>query len=129
MMDRNLDTYDFIVIGGGSAGCVVAGRLSESGRYRTLLLEAGGPDNYPWIHIPMGYAKLYANPRLNWYFSSEPESELNNPPLFQPRGKVLGATGSIKRMIYMWGQHEDFDGSQQLGRKRLGEGDALTYLQ
>jgi choline dehydrogenase len=128
MMDRNSQSYDFIVVGGGSAGCVVAGRLSESGRYRTLLLEAGGPDSYPWIHIPMGYAKLYANPRVNWCFSSEPEPELNNRRLFQPRGKVLGGTGSINGMIYMRGQPEDFDGWRQLGCEGWGYREVLPYF-
>ena len=80
------------------------GRLGETGKYKTLLLEAGGKDTYPWIHIPMGYAKLYANPAVNWCYSSEPEPELNGRRLFQPRGKVLGGTGSINGMIYMRGQ-------------------------
>src|SRR5215472_5198155 len=72
------ETYDFIVTGAGSAGCAVAGRLSETGRYRVLLLEAGGRDSYPWIHIPLGYTKTFANPRYNWMFESEPEKELND---------------------------------------------------
>ena len=77
-----LETFDYIVVGAGSAGCVVAGRLGETGKYKTLLLEAGGKDTYPWIHIPMGYAKLYANPAVNWCYSSEPEPELNGRRLF-----------------------------------------------
>ena len=83
-------TYDYIVTGAGSAGCVVASRLSESGRYRVLLLEAGIRDSNPWIHIPIGYTKAYANPRINWMFDSAPEKELNGRTLYLPRGKVLG---------------------------------------
>ena len=75
----NGESFDYIVAGAGSAGCVVAARLSESGRYRVLLLEAGPKDTSPWIHVPMGYAKLFANPRLNWMFESEPEPELERP--------------------------------------------------
>src|SRR3984893_14682383 len=95
------DTFDFIVTGAGSAGCAVAGRLSESGRWRVLLLEAGGRDSNPWIHIPLGYTKTFTNPRVNWMFESEPEKELNNRSLYQPRGKVLGGTSSINGMVYM----------------------------
>jgi choline dehydrogenase len=109
------DTYDFIVAGAGSAGCAVAGRLSESGRWRVLLLEAGGRDAYPWIHIPLGYTKTFANPRYNWMFESEPEKELNNRTLYQPRGKVLGGTSSINGMVYMRGTSTDYDGWRQRG--------------
>src|SRR6516164_2002236 len=109
------DTYDFIVTGAGSAGCAVAGRLSESGKYRVLLLEAGGRDSNPWIHIPLGYTKTYANPRYNWMFESEPEKELNNRTLYQPRGKVLGGTSSINGMVYMRGTSTDYDGWRQRG--------------
>src|ERR1700674_4378400 len=97
------EIYDFIVTGAGSAGCPVAARLSESGRYRVLLLEAGGVDRNPWIHIPLGYTKTYTDPRVNWMFDSEPEKELNGRTLYQPRGKVLGGTSSINGMVYMRG--------------------------
>jgi choline dehydrogenase len=109
------DTYDFIVTGAGSAGCAVAGRLSEGGRWRVLLLEAGGQDNYPWIHIPLGYTKTFANPRYNWMFETEPEKELKNRTLYQPRGKVLGGTSSINGMVYMRGTPVDYDGWRQRG--------------
>jgi choline dehydrogenase len=114
-MPTAYDTYDFIVTGAGSAGCAVAGRLSESGRWRVLLLEAGGRDLNPWIHIPLGYTKTFANPRYNWMFESEPEKELNNRTLYQPRGKVLGGTSSINGMVYMRGTSSDYDGWRQRG--------------
>src|SRR5271168_4379749 len=95
--------YDFIVTGAGSAGCAVAARLSESGRYRVLLLEAGGRDANPWIHIPMGFYKLFADPQVNWMYESEPEENLAGRALYQPRGKVLGGTSSINGMVYMRG--------------------------
>ncbi|MGH7062678.1 MAG: GMC family oxidoreductase, partial [Stellaceae bacterium] len=109
------DTYDFIVTGAGSAGCAVAGRLSESGRWRVLLLEAGGRDSNPWIHIPLGYTKTYTDPRVNWMFETEPEKELNGRTLYQPRGKVLGGTSSINGMVYMRGTPTDYDGWRQRG--------------
>ncbi|MBV8089882.1 MAG: GMC family oxidoreductase N-terminal domain-containing protein [Alphaproteobacteria bacterium] len=114
-MPTAYDTYDFIVTGAGSAGCAVAGRLCESGRWRVLLLEAGGRDLNPWIHIPLGYTKTFANPRYNWMFESEPEKELNNRTLYQPRGKVLGGTSSINGMVYMRGTPSDYDGWRQRG--------------
>src|SRR5499427_10236214 len=97
------DVYDFIVTGAGSAGCAVAGRLSEDGRFRVLLLEAGPRDTLPWIHVPLGYHKTFTNPRVNWMFDSEPEPELNGRVMYQPRGKVLGGTSSINGMVYMRG--------------------------
>ena len=114
-MTGAIETYDFIVTGAGSAGCPVAARLSESGRYRVLLLEAGGPDRNPWIHIPLGYTKTYTDPRVNWMFESEPEKELNGRTLYQPRGKVLGGTSSINGMVYMRGTPSDYDGWRQRG--------------
>ena len=86
------ETYDFIVTGAGSAGCVVAARLSESGRHRVLLLEAGPPDSNPWIHIPLGFAKTYVNPQVNWKFETEPQPQLANRRLYLPRGKTLGGS-------------------------------------
>ncbi|HJU20550.1 MAG TPA: GMC family oxidoreductase N-terminal domain-containing protein [Stellaceae bacterium] len=109
------DIYDFIVTGAGSAGCAVAGRLSENGRWRVLLLEAGGRDTNPWIHIPLGYTRTYTDPRVNWMFESEPEQQLNNRTLYQPRGKVLGGTSSINGMVYMRGTPADYDGWRQRG--------------
>jgi choline dehydrogenase len=109
------NTFDYIVTGAGSAGCVIAARLSESGRYRVLLLEAGDRDRNLWIHVPMGYARLFANPRLNWMYESEPEPELQGRTMYQPRGKVLGGTSSINGMVYMRGNRADYDEWRQRG--------------
>jgi len=109
------NTYDFIVTGAGSAGCAVAGRLSESGKYKVLLLEAGPPDTNMWIHIPLGYTRTYTDPRVNWMFESEPVAELNNRTLYQPRGKVLGGTSSINGTVYMRGTYADYNDWRQRG--------------
>ncbi len=108
-------TFDYIVTGAGSAGCCVAARLSEGGRYRVLLLEAGDRDRYWWIHVPVGYSRLFANPRVNWMFESEPEPELEGRTMYQPRGKVLGGTSSINGMVYMRGNPADYDLWRQRG--------------
>jgi choline dehydrogenase len=107
--------FDYIVVGAGSAGCVLAARLSESGRHTVLLLEAGGRDWSPWIHLPMGYARLYADPTVNWMYASEPERQLADRTIFQPRGKVLGGTSSINGMLYMRGHPADYDAWRQRG--------------
>jgi len=109
------ETYDYIVTGAGSAGCVVAARLSESGRHRVLLLEAGPPDRNPWIHIPLGFAKTYVNPRVNWKFENAPQPQLANRQLYLPRGKTLGGSSSINGMVYMRGSHGDYDEWRQRG--------------
>jgi choline dehydrogenase len=114
-MNGETETYDFIVTGAGSAGCVVAARLSESGRYRVLLLEAGPPDTNPWIHIPLGFAKTYINPTVNWKFESQPQPQLANRKLYIPRGKTLGGSSSINGMVYMRGHHGDYDEWRQRG--------------
>lgn len=120
-------TYDFIVVGAGSAGCAVAGRLAEVG-HSVLLLEAGGKDRNPFIHIPLGYSLLYANPAVNWCYTSAPEPNLNGRRLFQPRGKVLGGTGAINGMIYMRGQPQDFDGWEAEGCTGWGWNGVLPYF-
>ena len=102
-------THDFIVVGAGSAGCVLANRLTADGRHSVLLLEAGPRDTNPWIHVPLGYGKLFNQPRVNWMYQSEPEPELNGRRIFTPRGKVLGGSSSINGLVYIRGQPEDFD--------------------
>ena len=114
-MAGTAETFDFIVTGAGSAGCPVAARLSESGHYRVLLLEAGPPDRNPWIHIPLGYTKTYTDPKVNWMFESEPEPQMNGRTLYVPRGKVLGGTSSINGMVYMRGTPTDYDNWRQRG--------------
>jgi choline dehydrogenase len=122
------NTYDYIVTGAGSAGCVLAARLTESGRYKVLLLEAGGRDNKFWIHVPMGYAKTFVDPKVNWKFESEPEKELNGRTMYQPRGKVLGGTSSINGMIYMRGNAADYDQWRQLGNEGWDYESVLPYF-
>jgi len=107
--------FDYIVAGAGSAGCTVAARLSENGRYRVLLLEAGPEDRGFWIHVPIGYSRLFANPKINWMFESEPEPELEGRTMYQPRGKLLGGTSSINGMVYMRGNPADYDLWRQRG--------------
>ncbi len=127
-MANDADTYDYIVTGAGSAGCVLAARLSESGKYKVLLLEAGGEDRSMWIHIPIGYAKTFVDPRVNWMFESEPEAELNNRTMYQPRGKVLGGTSSINGMIYMRGHAKDYDQWRQMGNEGWDYDSVLPYF-
>ena len=122
------ETYDYIVTGAGSAGCAVAARLSESGRYRVLLLEAGVRDSDPWIHIPIGYTKHYANPRVNWMFDSAPEANLNTRTLYLARGKVLGGTSSINGMVYMRGTPADYDLWRQRGCEGWDWDSVLPYF-
>ena len=102
-------SFDYIIIGAGTAGCLLANRLSKDPTKRVLLIEAGGPDNYPWIHIPVGYLHCIGNPRTDWLFQTEPEAGLNGRTLRYPRGKTLGGCSSINGMIYMRGQAHNYD--------------------
>ena len=101
--------YDIIIVGAGSAGCVLANRLTADGKRRVLLLEAGPRDTNPWIHVPLGYGKLFADKSVNWSYESEPEPTCNNRRIFTPRGKVLGGSSSINGLVYIRGQRQDFD--------------------
>ena len=121
-------SFDYIIVGAGSAGCVLANRLTASGRHRVLLLEAGGHDRNIWIHIPLGYGKLFSNPKVNWLYSTEPEPELNNRRVIQPRGKVMGGSSSINGLLYIRGQHEDYDHWRQLGNAGWSFNDVLPYF-
>jgi choline dehydrogenase len=122
------ETFDFIVVGAGSAGCVLANRLSESGRQRVLLVEAGPRDRNLWIHIPIGYGKLFRNRRVNWAYESEPEPHLGGRRIYNPRGKVLGGSSSINGLVYIRGQREDFDAWRDAGNSGWGFSDLLPYF-
>ncbi len=112
-MNSSSEVFDHIIVGAGTAGCLLANRLSADASQRVLLLEAGGQDNYPWIHIPVGYLYCIGNPRTDWLFSTDPDPGLNGRQLRYPRGKVLGGSSSINGMIYMRGQSRDYDGWAQ----------------
>jgi choline dehydrogenase len=108
-MSQTSATFDYIIIGGGTAGCLLANRLSAESNHRILLLEAGKTDSYPWIHIPVGYLYCIGNPRTDWMYNTEPDAGLNNRVQRYPRGRVLGGCSSINGMIYMRGQARDYD--------------------
>jgi choline dehydrogenase-like flavoprotein len=120
--------YDYIVVGAGSAGCLLANRLSADPAVRVLLLEAGGSDNWIWFHIPVGYLFAIGNPRSDWMFKTEPEEGLNGRSLNYPRGKVIGGSSAINAMIYMRGQAADYDHWRQLGLAGWGWDDVLPFF-
>lgn len=101
--------YDYVIVGGGTAGCILANRLTQCGKYNVLLLEAGGPPKSPWIKIPAGFSKLLTNKTYNWRFESCPETVTNNRVISIPRGKGLGGSTLINGMIYVRGQPDDYD--------------------
>ncbi len=120
--------YDYVIVGAGSAGCVLANRLSEDPSTRVLLLEAGGRDNYHWIHIPVGYLYCIGNPRTDWGYKTQPVDGLNGRQILYPRGRVLGGCSSINGMLYLRGQAADYDGWRQLGLTGWGWDDVLPYF-
>ena len=120
--------FDYIVVGAGSAGCVLANRLSADPGKRVLVLEAGGRDNWIWFHIPVGYLFAIGNPRSDWMFKTEPEEGLNGRSLAYPRGKVIGGSSAINAMIYMRGQAADYDHWRQLGLTGWSWNDVLPYF-
>jgi choline dehydrogenase len=120
--------FDYIVVGAGSAGCVLANRLTAGGKHSVLLLEAGPRDTNPWIHIPLGYGRLFKEKAVNWMYQTEPEPGLNGRNVFQPRGKVLGGSSSINGLLYVRGQHEDYDRWRQHGNIGWGFDDVLPYF-
>jgi choline dehydrogenase len=128
--DRSSETleFDYVVVGAGSAGCVLANRLSADGRHSVLLLEAGPKDNNLWIHVPLGYGRLFKEKTVNWMYQTEPEPGLDGRTIFQPRGKVLGGSSSINGLLYVRGQHEDYDRWRQHGNSGWGFDDVLPYF-
>lgn len=128
-MDSNSGgSFDYVIVGAGSAGCVLANRLSASGRHDVLLLEAGPPDTYPWIHIPIGYAKTMFNPKVNWCFKTEPDPGMNGRSIYWPRGKTLGGSSSINGLISIRGQREDYDRWAAAGNAGWSYADVLPYF-
>lgn len=127
-MAESFGSYDYIIVGAGTAGCVLANRLSADPNVSVLLLEAGGKDDYIWTKIPVGYLYCIGNPKVDWGFKTEPEPGLNERAIDYPRGKVLGGCSSINGMIYMRGQARDYDHWAQLGNPGWGWDDVLPYF-
>jgi choline dehydrogenase len=120
--------FDYVIVGAGSAGCVLANRLSADGKHSVLLLEAGPKDTNLWIHVPLGYGKLFKEKAVNWMYQTEPEPGLDGRTVFQPRGKVLGGSSSINGLLYVRGQHADYDRWRQHGNAGWGFDDVLPYF-
>ena len=127
-MAMDADTYDYVIIGGGTAGCVLANRLSADVSRRVLLVEAGGDDDYFWIHVPVGYLYTIGNPRTDWCFRTEPQPGLNGRSIGYARGKVIGGCSSINAMVYMRGQRSDYDHWASLGNRGWSWDDVLPVF-
>ena len=120
--------FDVVVVGGGSAGCVLSARLTENPKVSLCVIEAGGRDRNPWIHIPMGFGKLVPNPKMNWGYETEPEPGLGGRTVIWPRGKVLGGSGSINGLVFLRGAPSDYDEWQRLGARGWSYNDVLPYF-
>ena len=123
-----MENFDYVIIGAGSAGCVLANRLTNKTNIKVLLLEAGGKDTNPWIHIPGGYLKTMHNPKTDWCFKIEKDKALNNREMNYPRGKTLGGSSSINGMLYIRGQANDYNYWRQLGNVGWSWDDVLPYF-
>ena len=121
--------FDAVIVGAGTAGCVLANRLTEDGARKVLLLEAGPPDSNPWIHIPIGYGKTMHHPVLNWGFWTEPDPNMNGRRIYWPRGRTLGGSSAVNGLIQIRGQPEDFDAWQAAGAAGWGARDTLPYFE
>jgi choline dehydrogenase len=128
MSGDSAEHFDYVIVGAGSAGCLLANRLSADPAIRVCLIEAGGTDWYPWIHIPVGYFYTFDNPRTDWRFRTEPDEGLNGRSIKYPRGRVLGGTSSINGMVYIRGQAADYDGWRQQGNVGWSWNDVLPYF-
>ena len=124
-----MNAFDYIIVGAGSAGCVMANRLSADGRSRVLLLEAGGTDQRFWVQVPIGYGKCFYDPRVNWMYRTEPEAALGGRSGYWPRGKLLGGSGAINAMVFVRGHPLDFDDWQAAGNPGWGWRDVLPCFQ
>jgi choline dehydrogenase len=125
---EDFGSYDYVIAGAGSAGCLLANRLSADPRNRVLVLEAGGQDSWIWFHVPVGYLFAIGNPRADWMFETQPEPGLGGRALAYPRGKVIGGSSAINAMIYMRGQAADYDGWRQLGLEGWGWDEVLPHF-
>lgn len=125
---KDTPSYDYIIVGGGSAGCALAYRLSREASRKVLLLEAGGKDSFPMIHIPLGFAFMMKNPKVNWCYETEPEPNMHHRRINWPRGKVLGGTSCINGMVYIRGQREDYDNWSAMGNTGWSYEEVLPYF-
>ena len=120
--------FDFVIIGAGSAGCALANRLSNNAKHSVAIIEAGGQDINPWIHIPVGYFKTMGNPKVDWLYKTQKDPNLNHRQIPWPRGRVLGGSSSINGLLYVRGQSQDFNHWRQLGNTGWAWEDDLPYF-